>query len=81
MFFGATPFGSAAFSSEFIQNSRAIVTGQELDIAIGNALVVLPINVTGERINLATGEVFVISWNGIVPGATQIWTPIDPDNP
>jgi len=79
MFFGATPFGSAAFSSEFIQNSRAIVTGQELNIAIGD--VVIPSVITGERINLATGEVFVISWNGIVPGATQIWTPIDPDNP
>ena len=37
--------------------------------------------VTGNQINLATNTIDVISWNPIIPGATGIWIPIDPDNP
>jgi hypothetical protein len=37
--------------------------------------------VTGVELDLATGDTFVVSWSAIDPGATQIWVPIDPDNP
>ena len=83
MFFGAQAFSSAPFSSQFIQDSSVLVTGNRLNISIGNTTVALPITVpiTGNQINLATSTVDVISWNPIVPGATGTWTPIDPLNP
>jgi hypothetical protein len=27
---------------------------------------------------LGTGEVGIITWNEIIPGATMVWTPIKP---
>ena len=29
-------------------------------------------------LTLRTGEVGVITWNEIIPGATMVWTPIKP---
>jgi len=83
MLFGSTSFSAAPFSSPFIQGSSVLVTGNRLNISIGNATVVFPITVpiTGNQINLATNTVDVINWNPIVPGATGTWVPIDPNNP
>ena len=33
---------------------------------------------TGSPLTLATGEPGIITWNEIIPGATMVWTPIDP---
>ena len=81
MLFGSTSFSAAPFSSPFIQGSSVLVTGNRLNISIGNATVVFPITVpiTGNQINLANSTVSVISWNPIPPGVNQVWVPIDPD--
>ena len=64
-------------------SARVLPSGNEIEISIGN--VTVRVNKTGAvngiRINLATGTVSVISWSSIIPGATNTWVPIDPDNP
>ena len=64
-------------------SARILPSGNEIEISIGNTTVKINkrVDVTGVRINLATGTASVISWNPIVPGATGVWVPIDPDNP
>ena len=81
MLFGAQSFSSAPFSSEFAGNVTILATGERINISIGSVEVDLIIKVNGTRINLATNTIDVISWNPIIPGATGIWIPIDPDNP
>ena len=48
---------------------------------VHNVGLVTTVPVTGKQINLATSTVDVINWNRIIPGATGIWIPIDPENP
>ena len=64
-------------------SARVLPTGNEIEITVGNVVVKIgqTVPVQGVRINLATGTASVISWNPIVPGATGVWVPIDPDNP
>ena len=64
-------------------SARVLPSGNEIEITVGNVTVRINkrVDVTGVRINLATGTASVISWNPIVPGATGVWVPIDPDNP
>ena len=64
-------------------SARILPNGSEIELTIGNAVIRLPktVLVTGVELDLATGDSFVVSWNAIDPGATQIWVPIDPDNP
>ena len=64
-------------------SARVLPSGNEIEITVGNVTVKINkrVDVTGVRINLATGTASVISWNPIVPGATGVWVPIDPDNP
>jgi len=83
MFFGAQSFSSAPFASEFVQDSSVLVNGNQINITIGNTTIsiVKVVQVTGNKFNLANNTVDVISWNPIIPGATGIWIPIDPDNP
>ncbi len=83
MLFGAQAFSSAPFSSQFVQDSSILLTGNRLNFSIGNTTVniVVSVPVTGNQINLATSTVDVISWIPIDPGATGTWTPIDPLNP
>ena len=83
MLFGATPFASTTFAGVGIQNVTILANGNRLNLTIGNTTIgqITPVPVTGNQFNLATGDAFVVSWNGIDPGATQIWVPIDPDNP
>jgi len=71
--------GNVAISA----SARILPGGSEIEVSIGNVQVRLPatVLVTGVELDLATGDSFVVSWNPIAPGATQIWTPIDPDNP
>ena len=83
MLFGAQAFSSAPFSSQYVQDSTILLTGNQLNFSIGNTTVsiVKVVPVTGNQINLANSTVSVISWNPIPPGVNQIWVPIDPDNP
>ena len=83
MLFGAQSFSSAPFSSQYVQDSTILLTGNQLNFSIGNTTVsiVKVVPVTGNQINLANNIVNVINWNPIPPGASQIWVPIDPENP
>ena len=64
-------------------SARVLPNGSEVEITIGNVTIRVNKNVlvSGAQINLATNTIDVISWNPIIPGATGIWIPIDPDNP
>jgi hypothetical protein len=83
MLFGAQAFSSAPFSSQYVQDSTVLLTGNRLNFSIGNTTVaiVTSVPVTGNQINLATNTVNVISWIPIDPNATGVWVPIDPNNP
>jgi len=83
MFFGATSFASTPFAGVGITNVIVNATGNRINVSIGNTAVniVTAVPVTGQRFNLATNTIDVITWNQINPGATGIWIPIDPDNP
>ena len=63
--------------------SLVLPTGERVNLATGNVQVVLgqTVLLTGEELSLATDTIDVISWNPIIPGATGVWIPIDPDNP
>lgn len=64
-------------------SARILPNGSEVEITIGNVTIRVNKNVlvSGAQINLATNTIDVISWNPIIPGATGVWIPIDPDNP
>jgi len=81
MLFGATPFASTTFAGVGIQNVVVSVNGKRVNINIGNTTIGFEANVTGNRFNVASGSVSVISWNEIDPNATGTWVPIDPLNP
>jgi hypothetical protein len=83
MFFGATSFSASPFADAGEINALVTLTGNQINVSIGNAQVVFPVTVpiTGVEFSLATDTVDVITWNLIPPGASQIWIPIDPDNP
>ena len=81
---GSTTITNSAFSGTVvIGKARILPNGSEVEITIGNVTIRVNRNVlvSGNQINLATDTVDVISWNPIIPGATGIWIPIDPDNP
>ena len=68
---------------QIIGKAVVLPTGQRVDLATGAVVVKIgqTVLVTGEELALATDTIDVISWNPIIPGATGIWIPIDPDNP
>jgi hypothetical protein len=81
---GSTTITNSAFSGTVvIGKARVLPNGSEVEITIGNVTIRVNRNVlvSGNQINLATDTVDVISWNPIIPGATGVWIPIDPDNP
>jgi|TARA_B100001094_G_C18086585_1_gene748072 hypothetical protein len=81
MFFGATSFSATTFAGVGIQNVVVLASGKRINVSVGNTTVGFGTTVTGNRINLASGSVSVISWNPIDPNATGVWVPIDPLNP
>jgi len=68
---------------QIIGKAVVLPTGQRVDLATGDVVVKIgqTVVVTGEELALATNTVDVISWIPIDPGATGVWTPIDPLNP
>ena len=61
-------------------DANAVVTGNALTLATGSVTVTGAANIspTGNALSLDTVEPGVITWNDIIPGATMVWTPIDP---
>ena len=81
MFFGATSFSATTFAGVGIQNVVVLASGKRINVSVGNTTVGFGTTVTGNRFNLASSSVSVISWNPIDPNATGVWVPIDPLNP
>ena len=83
MLFGATSFAAAPFAGVGVINVTIQATGNQVNVAVGNTNVglITSVPVTGNQINLATNTINVINWTQIPPGASQVWIPIDPDNP
>jgi len=55
-----------------VKNTLTLSTGAVT--VTGTALV----NVTGSQVEIDSGNPNVITWENIIPGATMVWTPIDP---
>jgi len=55
-------------------------TGNALTLATGNVTITgnALVNPDGSALSLDTVEPGVITWNDIIPGATMVWTPIEP---
>ena len=55
-------------------------SGNSLVISSGTVTITADANVspTGSGLTLATGTAQAITWSEIIPGATMVWTPIDP---
>ena len=68
---------------QIVGKAVILPTGQRVNLSTGNVVVKIgqTVIVTGEELALATNTIDVISWNPIIPGATGVWIPIDPDNP
>jgi hypothetical protein len=68
---------------QIIGKAVVLPTGQRVNLSTGDVVVKIgqTVLVTGQELELATDLVDVISWNPIIPGATGVWVPIDPDNP
>ena len=81
---GSTTITNSAFSGTVvIGKARILPDGSGYEVTIGNITVKIgkTVIVSGNQINLANNTIDVISWNPIIPGATGVWIPIDPDNP
>ena len=88
MFFGGSSFASSPFGDPGGVSIAFTVNGVRMNVAVGNVQIIgkaikigKTVIVTGEELALATNTIDVISWNPIIPGATGVWIPIDPDNP
>ena len=68
---------------QIIGKAVILPNGQRVNISTGNVEIKIgqTVVVTGQQLELATSTVDVISWIPIDPGATGVWTPIDPLNP
>ena len=62
-------------------DSNVTAVKNELVISTGTVTITADANVspTGSGLTLATGTAQAITWSEIIPGATMVWTPIDPD--
>jgi hypothetical protein len=61
-------------------NANVTAVKNELVISSGTVTITADANVTPDAtpLTLATGEAQAITWSAIIPGATMVWTPIDP---
>jgi hypothetical protein len=61
-------------------DANTSVTGNALTIATGNVSITgtALVNPTGSQLVAGVNNPNVITWENIVPGATMVWTPIDP---
>ena len=68
--------GTAVVSAD----ANVSVTGNALTMSTGTVTITAAANVdvTGSGLTLDTKDATAITWSGIVPGATMVWTPIEP---
>ena len=61
-------------------DATASPTANALTLATGNVTVTgtALVSPTGVPLTVSTNAPGIITWNEIVPGATMVWTPIDP---
>ena len=61
-------------------NANVTASGNNLIISSGSVSITGTASITAPAtaLTMRTGEVGVITWNEIIPGATMVWTPIDP---
>ena len=61
-------------------DANTSVTGNTLTLSTGTVTVTgtALVNPTGSQLTLSTEDPNVITWNDIIPGATMVWTPVDP---
>jgi hypothetical protein len=74
----AVSLGIGAFTVNI--DTNVTPSGNTLTLATGNVTVTGEANVlpTGNALSLDTVEPGVITWKNIIPGATMVWTPIEP---
>ena len=66
---------STGTTTLLLSDGSATANGKNLYIkVVGTASIEAP----ATAMTLRTGEVGVITWNEIIPGATMVWTPIKP---
>ena len=75
-----TPLTLATGTAVVSGDANIDVTGNSLTIRTGTVTVTgtALVQPDGSPLTLATGEPGIITWNEIIPGATMVWTPIDP---
>ena len=61
-------------------DANITASGNNLIIRSGSVTITGTANVTptGSNLTLGTGTPGIITWNEIIPGATMVWTPIEP---
>ena len=61
-------------------DANVTASGKNLIITSGSVTITGTASVTptGSNLTLGTGTPGIITWNEIIPGATMVWTPIDP---
>ena len=74
----AVSLGIGAFTVNI--DTNVTPSGNTLTLATGNVTVTgtALINPDGSSLSLGTVEPGVITWKNIIPGATMVWTPIEP---
>ena len=78
MYFGGSTFAGAPFADPGGVSVFVALTGNRVNISTGTVTIVAKATVTpdGSRINVADGSVLIKKWDGIVPGASMTWEPV-----
>ena len=59
-------------------NATAIVTTNRQNLSTGTVTIVAKATtlVTGNRLNIDDGTVLIKKWDGVIPGASMTWEPV-----
>ena len=75
-----SPLTLATGTATVTADANITVSGNALTMSTGTVTVTAAANVdvTGSGLTLATKDATAITWSAVVPGATMVWTPIEP---
>ena len=75
-----SPLTLATGTATVTADANVTVSGTALTMSTGTVTVTAAANVdvTGNALTLATKDATAITWSAVVPGATMVWTPIEP---
>ena len=78
MYFGGSTFAGAPFADPGGVTVFVTLTGNRVNVSTGTVGIVAKATVTpdGSRVNVADGSVLIKKWDGIVPGASMTWEPV-----